>query len=245
MSKRQEIRERRRKVRARNRVLVIGLVVLAAALITFALVIPGIQTARDAGATLTAANANLIAITPRAFSARVDGRNLGDPNAPVKVVAYEDFRCSGCKYYSDNIEPEIIQNYVETGRVYYTYAVYIIVDKLDYTDASRRSANAALCAAAQKKFWEFHDTLYANQVTESAGLFTDARLARMAENVGLDLTAFDQCYQAKQYDSEIESSNNEAVSLGITGTPSVFVNGTLVKSYSDTIEAIDAALAGD
>ena len=90
--------------------------------------------------------------------------HLGDPNAPVKVDVYEDFRCSACLYYTQNVEPQIIQNYVETGKVYYTYHFFIVIDGNDGTDASYRSANAALCAGEQGHFWDYHDTLYANQI---------------------------------------------------------------------------------
>ena len=178
------------------------------------------------------------------FTAKVDGTHLGDPNAPVKVVAYEDFRCSSCLSYTENIEPTIIQNYVDTGKVYYTYAFFLVIDSNDGTDASRRAANAALCAAAQNKFWPYHDTLYANQITESADWFTDTRLTKMAQDVGLDMTAFNQCYQAKKYDGEITTSINEAIALKATGTPSITVNGQLIPDFTTVTQDIDNALAG-
>ena len=81
MSKRQEIRERRRQEKIRNRVTAILLVIAAALLIAFALVIPSINTVRDnANATQTAENTTpspVIAITPRAISAQVDRTHLG------------------------------------------------------------------------------------------------------------------------------------------------------------------------
>lgn len=244
MSKRQEIRERRRKQQVRNRFIVIGMVVAGAALVTFALVLPGIKVAQNANATQTAANGDPIVVTPRAFTVKVDGVNLGDPNAPVKVVAYEDFRCSSCLSFTENIEPNIIKNYVDTGKVYYTYAFFLVIDGNDGADASRRAANAAMCAAEQNKFWPYHDTLYANQITESADWFTDTRLTKMAQNVGLDMTAFTQCYQAKKYDAQVVKDMNQAVALKATGTPSVYVNGTYVQDVSLITQAIDTALAG-
>ncbi len=184
MSKRQEIRERRRREQVRNRIIVIGLVVVGALLVTFVLIMPSINTATTAAnATKTAENATplpVVTIAPRVWNTQVDGVHLGDPNAPVKVDAYEDFRCSACMYFSQNDEPQIIQNYVETGKAYLTYHFFIVIDNNDGTDASYRSANAALCASEQNRFWDYHDTLYANQITESASLFTDARLIKMA-----------------------------------------------------------------
>ena len=248
MSKRQEIRDRRRREQLRNRIIIILLVVGGALLVTFALILPSINTATTAAnATRTAENASpvpVVTITPRVFNAKVDGVHLGDPNAPVKVDAYEDFRCSACLYYSQSVEPQIIQNYVDTGKVYYTYHFYLVIDQNDGSDASDRSANAAMCAGEQNRFWDFHDTLYANQLSESASLFTDARLITMAQNLKLDMTAFNQCYQAKKYASVVQTDMAQGNSKGITGTPSIFVKGQLVSNFSQTAQAIDAALAG-
>ena len=241
MSKRQEIRERRRREQIRNRIIVILLVVAGALLVTFALVLPSLNNARTAA---SATPVPVITITPRVFNTKVDGVHLGDPNAPVKLVAYEDFRCSACFFYSQNIEPTIIQNYVETGKVYYTYAVHIVIDQNDGTDASYRSANAALCASEQNHFWDYHDTLYANQTSESASLFTDARLVTMAQNLGLDMTAFNQCYQAKKYANDIQKDEASGQSLNVQGTPSIFIDGVYVQDFQQTIQSIDAALAG-
>ena len=247
MSKRQEIRERRRREQIRNRIIGIVAVVVVALLIAFLLIVPSIRTATTAAkATKSAENATpvpVVTITPRVFNAKVDGVHLGDPNAPVKVDAYEDFRCSACLAYSKTVEPQIIQDYVETGKIYYTFHSYIVIDQ-DGTDASYRSANAAMCASEQNRFWDFHDTLYANQITEDASLFTDARLVVMAGNLKLDMTAFNQCYQAKKYASVVKNDIAQGQSLKINGTPSIFVNGVLVSNFSNSVQEIDAALAG-
>jgi len=248
MSKRQEIRDRRHREQVRNRIIVIALVVVVALLVTFALIIPSMNTARAAAsATQATANATpvpVITITPQVFTTTVNGTHLGNPNAPVKVDAYEDFRCSACLYFTQNFEPQIIQNYVETGKVYFTYHFFIVIDGNDGTDASYRSANAALCANEQGHFWDYHDTLYANQITESASLYTDARLATMAENLKLDMTAFNTCYASKKYASVIQADITQGEKLNITGTPSIFINGTQVADFRNTIQSIDSALVG-
>jgi protein-disulfide isomerase len=245
MSKRHEIRARRQRQRLVNRLLVIGAVVLGVGLIAMAVILPGIQKAQAANALATnAAQTPVVQVTPRVITAQVNGTSLGDPNAPVKVDVYEDFRCSACMYYTQKYEPTVIQNYVDTGKVYYTYHSFIVIDGGDGTDASYRSANAAMCASEQGLFWEYHDTLFANQVTESATLYTDARLITMAENIGLDMTKFNQCYQAKKYASTVKNDISEGQTLGVNGTPSIFVNGTLVSSFDQTATAIDNALSG-
>lgn len=241
MSKRQEIRQRRQRERTRNRILVIILVAAGALLIAFAFIRPLISNTQ---AIANATQVPVIAITPRAFVTQVNGVHLGDPNAKVKIDVYEDFRCSACLNYTQNYEPQIIQTYVETGKVYYTFHSFIVIDGNDGTDASYRSANAAMCAAELGRFWDYHDTLFANQVTESASHFTDGRLVTMAQNLGLDMTAFNQCYQAKRYASDIQADISLAHSLNLSFTPSILVDGTLIQSFNQLTSAIDAALAG-
>jgi protein-disulfide isomerase len=248
MSKRQEIRARRRREQIRNRIIIILLVILGALLVTFALIMPSIKNANAAAnATKTAASYTpppVVTITPRVLNTKVDGVHLGDPNAPVKVDAYSDFRCSACLFYFQNVEAPIIQNYVETGKAYYTYRTYIVIDRGDGTDASLQSANAAMCAAEQNRFWDFHETLFANQVSEDASFFTDVRLVQMAENLKLDMTAFNQCFQAKKYAGDIQKDISLGESLQVTGTPSIFVNGKYVSNFQQVAQAIEAALAG-
>jgi len=241
MSKRQEIRQRRQHERTRNRILVILLVAGGSLLIAFAFIRPMILRTQ---ATAAAPLAPVISITPKAINAQVDGLHLGDPNSPIKVDVYEDFRCSACKNYNQNFEPQIFQTYVETGKVYYTFHSFIVVDTNDGSDASYRSANAAMCAAEQGLFWEYHDTLFTNQVTEAVSLFTDERLATMAQNLNLDMIAFNQCFKEKRYSDDIRNDIYQGQSLSITGTPSIFVNGTFIGSYDQLSTAIDAALVG-
>ncbi len=241
MSKRQEIRQRRQRERTRNRILVIALVGAGALLIAFAFIRP---MALKTQATASVTQSPVVSITPKAIYMQADGLHIGDPNAPVKMDVYEDFRCSACLYYTMNYEPQIIQTYVNTGKVYYTFHSFIIIDGNDGTDASYRSANAAMCVAEQGRFWDYHDILFANQVSESASLYTDERLAAMAQNLDLDMTAFDQCYQARRYAPEIQNDMSQAQSLNLTFTPSILVDGTLIRSFDQLSTAIDAALAG-
>jgi protein-disulfide isomerase len=241
MSKRQEIRQRRQKERIRNRIIVIALVAGGALMIAFAFIRPMILKTQ---ATASATQSPVILITPRAINAQINGVHLGDPNAPVKIDVFEDFRCSACMNYTQNYEPQIIQNYVATGKVYYTFHSFIVIDGNDGTDASYRSANAALCAGEQGRFWDYHETLFANQVSESASLFTDERLDSMAKNLNLDMAAYDKCYQAKSYANVIESDISEARSLSLTFTPSILVDGKLIQSFDQLTTTIDAALVG-
>lgn len=237
MSKRQEIKESRRKRQKRQRTItlaVIGVIVVAVVGLI------AVQSIRAANAPV----GTIVQITPVAYP-DAKGTSMGNPNATVKIDIYEDFRCSGCLYFTENIEPEIIKNYVETNKVYYTYHFFIVIDLNDGSNASHQAANAALCAAAQNRFWDYHAILYANQTSEDASLFSDARLIAMAKNLNLDMTSFNRCFQQHQYSAQIEKDMAQGQSLNVSFTPSIFVNGVLVQSdYNSISKAIDAALAG-
>jgi len=242
MSKRQEIRERRRREHIRNRLIVILLVVVGALLITFTLVLPNLK-GPDVG--------NIALITPAARTAAVNKTSMGDPSAPVKVDVWEDFQCSGCMSYSKTLAPQIIQAYVETGKVYYTFHIYPFID--GGQGESHQAANAAMCAAAQNHFWDYHDMLFANWLGENAGSYKDSRLVVFAQKIGLDMTAFNQCFQANTYADQIAQDVQAGAKLGVPPTPGIFVNGQMVissagqnylPSFEDISRAIDLALQG-
>jgi protein-disulfide isomerase len=242
MSKRQEIRERRRREHIRNRLIVILLVVVGALLITFTLVLPNLK-GPDVG--------NIALITPAARTAAVNKTSMGDPNAPVKVDVWEDFQCSGCLAYTKNLAPQIFQAYVETGKVYYTFHIYPFID--GGQGESHQAANAAMCAAAQNRFWDYHDMLFANWLGENAGSYTDPRLVVFAQKIGLDMTAFNQCFQANTYADQIAQDVQAGAKLGVPPTPGIFVNSQMVissagqnylPSFEDISRAIDLALQG-
>ncbi len=239
MSKRQEIRARRRRDQIRNRIIVIVLVAAGALLIVFALVIPSINHANAVQAASTA----ITPIATRTFTTKVDGLHLGDPNAPVKIDVWEDFQCSACLDYTKTIEPDIITNLIETGKAYYTYHFFLIIDQGDPNGESHKAAEAAMCANDQGHFWDYHDILVANWEGENVGSYTDARLVAMAESLGLDMTAFNACFQANKYKDQIDQDIAAGQAKNVQGTPSVFVNGTiLTPGYIPTYDQIDQAV---
>ena len=242
MSKRQAIRERNRKEQSRNRLLMIILVTLGALAIALFFILPNLQKSNAS---------NIVKVTPVSYTAPVNTTSIGNPDAPVKVDVWEDFQCSGCLSYSENLEPQILKTYVETGKVYYTFHFYPFID--GGQGESDDSANAAMCAAAQERFWDYHATIFANWIGENAGSFTKARLTAFAQNIGLDMTAFNKCFQENTYSAQIQQDISLGTSLGVPPTPGIFVNSKTVISskganylptFEDISRAIDAAASG-
>lgn len=248
MGKRQEMRASRQRQRTRNRILMIGMVAVGALLIGFAFISPMMNIFK--GSTNKTPDASAITpITPRTFNTRVDGQHLGDPNAPVKLDVWEDFQCPSCKRYSEQVESQVITNYVETGKVYYSFHFYPFIDGGDSTGESHQSANAAICAAEQGRFWDYHAILFANWSGENVGSFSNPRLVSFAESLGLDMTAFNTCFQANKYADLINQDYTDGQAAGVNGTPSVFVDGQIISpgfipTYDDLAAAIETALAG-
>lgn len=254
MSKRQEIRARRRREQVRNRLLVVVLVTAGALLLAFALIRPTLDTIQSsASRTQTAENAANLPInpiTPKAVTVPVDGKSIGYPDAPVRVDVWEDFQCPACVSYSQRVEPQVIIDYVETGKVYYTFHQYPFLDGPGISGGeSDQAANATMCALEQGRFWDYHDLLFANWDGENSGGFSDARLLALASFLGLDMEVFGDCFAENRYADEILADFQAGQQIGVRGTPSVFVNGAAVTpgyvpTYEQLAEAIEAALAG-
>jgi protein-disulfide isomerase len=248
MGKRQEMRASRQRERTRNRILMIGMVAVGALLIGFAFMAPMMNIFKGTGNTTPDASA-ITPVTPKVFNTRVDGQHLGDPNAPVKVDVWEDFQCPSCMRYSQQVESQVITNYIETGKVYYSYHFYPLIDGGNLTGESHQSANAAMCASEQGRFWDYHAILFANWSGENQGSFSNLRLVAFAENLGLDMNAFNTCFQANRYADFINQDYIDGQAAGVQGTPSVFVDGQIVTpgyipTYDQLAAAIETALAG-
>ncbi|MDO9347673.1 MAG: DsbA family protein [Anaerolineales bacterium] len=240
MSKRQELREKRRKKQKQQRVLIIIMVVAGALLIAAALIIPTLSLSPVG---------EVVQITPQAFSMPVNSNAIGNPDAPVKVDVWEDFQCPACARYSENVEKLIIQNYVETGKVYYTFHHFPFIDDKSATKESDQAANASMCAGEQGRFWDFKNMLFANWNGENQGAFSDKRLIAFADALGLKMSDFKTCFDENRYREQIDQDSADGAAIGVSGTPSIFVNGQQVTpgyipSYEELSQVIEAALSG-
>lgn len=237
MSKRQARREEIRRKERQQRLTIIGVIALAALAIVLLIVVPSIRSA-------TAPVGDFVKITPETYST-ADRTTMGDPNAKVKIEIFEDYTCSACKVYSDSVEQQVIKEIVEPGLAYYVFYQYPFLDDRSTNKDSDRSANAALCAADQNRFWEYKNMLFANQ-TSVEGQFSDKRLLAFAEYLGLDMDQFEACYNENRFQNQINDDLALGKAMGITGTPTVFVNGVdispgRVPSFEQILQAVQAA----
>lgn len=161
----------------------------------------------------------------------VDGNAVGNPDAPITLVAYEDFRCPFCLGYTADEEPGLLEEYVKTGKLRYEFRNFQILGQ-----ESVNAGRAVQCALKQDKFWEMHHTLYIEAAERGgstdapAGTFSGDALKGYASDIGLDRTAFDACYDNNETLEEVNTHIGEARSYGFTGTPSFLLNGAPISS---------------
>jgi protein-disulfide isomerase len=184
------------------------------------------------------------AITPVSIPA--NGFVLGNADAKHTIDIYEDFQCPVCRDFTVDVEPQIVANYVATGKAKLVWHDFVVNDANLGGTESLDAANAARCASDQGKFWPYHDWLYANQYPEAvggSGAFTKDRLKTIGMLVGIaDLTRFNSCVDSGTHDAEVRAESHPS---DATGTPSVYVDGGSVLpgySYSVIAQALDKAL---
>jgi len=140
----------------------------------------------------------------------------GPKDAPVTLVEFSDFQCPFCKRAHGMVE-EVMKAYPDKVRlVYKDYP-------LPFHAQAFPAAEAAHCAGDQGKYWEYHGNLMSVD-----GSLLDDDLKKRAETVGLDGAAFATCIQGNKYDAAIKASTDQGSSLGVTGTPTFFINGRMI-----------------
>ena len=199
----------------RNR-LILGGVIIVAVIVAVAFVVLSSQSS------FSEPTADYSAIT----QARQDdgGYVLGEPDAPVTVVAFEDFLCGHCQRYKATVD-KFIDEFVAAGRARFEYRMLPVV----HPGYSRLAAQLAECADTLRTgtFWNAHDALF--QIA-SARAFSDASSRTFADMMDMSYTDLLECTQdAAQVDKDVRLANQYQV----TGTPTVFVrfgNGPLQRT---------------
>ena len=139
----------------------------------------------------------------------------GSANAVVTLIEFSDYECPFCLRHFQQTMPEIEKNYIATGKVLYAFRDWPVDDL--HPEAIRGHV-AAHCAGEQGKYWEMHARLFS-----PAGTHTPDRLRVLAQELGLDLGAFDQCAASDRPAAAIRATSRQAVEFGASGTPVFFI----------------------
>jgi protein-disulfide isomerase len=153
----------------------------------------------------------------------------GSEKAPVTIVKFEDFQCPFCKQIQPTVNA-LLSRYDGKVRL-----VHKDLPLESLHPQARQAAEAARCAHEQGKFWEYHDKLYATAPKASAD-----DLKSYAKDVGLNADSFDRCFASGKYKEVVQRDLNEGAQLGLTGTPTFFINGREISGNqpSEAFETI-------
>ncbi|HKP00696.1 MAG TPA: thioredoxin domain-containing protein [Nitrospiraceae bacterium] len=162
--------------------------------------------------TVAAAGLLLLAQLTQADAGSItdDGRIRGSVDAPITLIEYSDFTCGYCAKFFQETWPRLQAKYIDTGKVRFVYRDYPRSDD----GVGVEAAVAARCAGAQGRYWPMHDRLFSERGRLESGLFKG-----YAKVIGLNQTAFDKCFDERQYLESIFQDRNEANRWGFHGTP--------------------------
>jgi protein-disulfide isomerase len=172
---------------------------------------------------------------------------IGDSNAPLTIAYWFDYQCPFCKQNEATVMPQLIKDYVDTGKVKLVYKDFSFLG----TDSDTLGHyGRAVWAVAPEKFEAWHSAIYADQGEENTGWATAAEIQKITVSV-LTAAQTAQVVQlaqanATKYQSAMDADKQEGEQDGIQGTPAMLIGNQLVagaESYAQVKAVIDQQLA--
>lgn len=152
--------------------------------------------------------------TPQMRFNTASSATLGPKDAKIELVVFEDFQCPFCSKLAPNLKLFQKNNPKDVKIVFKHMPLESIHPE------AMLASEASMAAHAQGKFWEYHDKLYDNQQS-----LDRASLERYAQELGLDMGKFKAALDGHTYKSAVTSDASEGQQAGISGTPTVYLNG--------------------
>jgi protein-disulfide isomerase len=181
---------------------------------------------------------------PSATPSAVDDRGafvVGNPDAPVTVEVVEDFQCPACQAF-EQVAAELLASYAEGDEVNVAYRGIAFLDRASTTNYSSRALNASACVMEEgEDVWaQFHLSLFEQQPPEGGEGLSDDALLELAVGAGAAEDAVRPCVEDQTYADWTSATTDRASEDGVTGTPTVFVNGEELDEV--TPESLEAAV---
>lgn len=159
------------------------------------------------------AGVKILLQAPRIEVATTGRPALGPKDTPVTVAEFEDFQCPFCKRVEGTLMA-MREKYGDKVRL-------VFMDfPLSFHDHAMQAADAARCAQAQGKFWQYHDALFADQ-----SKLAPADLKATAKKLGLNAKEFDSCFDKNEFNAAIQNDIAQGRKLSVNGTPTFFIDG--------------------
>ena len=143
---------------------------------------------------------------------------LGSASAPITIVEFGDYQCEACYHWYHNTRADIIDNYIETGKVNLVFMDLPFLGRDSIT-----AAQATYCADDQGKYWEYHETLYNFQEAIDNGWASKDRLVSFAFNLDMNLDEFNDCMDSSKYAKRVKANYDESQRLGAEATPTFLI----------------------
>lgn len=171
---------------------------------------------------------------------------LGSPDAPVEVVEFADFKCPACSVFKTQVFPDLKADYIDTGKIRFSFLNF----PLPIGPDSWTAANAVECVyheIGNEAFWSYYHGVFVNQGPERQTWATPDLLVQLAEDYidePVDTESLRACIVNERYRGEAERDREMGANAEIPGTPTVFVNGQMLRDfrYGTISGAIDRAL---
>ncbi len=166
-----------------------------------------------------------------------DDPAIGPTDAPITLIEFSDYECPYCRRWHNEVYVRLAKEYGDKIRF-----VYRDFPLTSIHPNALPAAVAANCAYEQGMFWEFHDLLFSG-----TGL-GNAYYLQYANELGLDLEAFQACLDAERFQQEVQADFSYAAALGVRSTPTFFLNGIPIvgaQPYEVFKQIIEKELAGE
>ncbi|MEU2611335.1 thioredoxin domain-containing protein [Micromonospora sp. NPDC007271] len=168
-----------------------------------------------------------------------EGTGIVIGQGPVTIDLYEDYLCPACKQFQDT-SGSTINQLINENKVRVVFHPVAYLNRFSSTQYSTRASAASGCAAEGARFREFTDALFAKQPPENSPGLSDAELIDIGASVGVNRDAFSSCVKDGTFKSWTAHVTDDASRSGVTGTPTIKVNGKELTDRSP--EGIKAAV---
>lgn len=158
----------------------------------------------------------------------------------MQLTIFADYECPACIYFEKTIGQELYEKYVVANKITVTYKNF----PLPQHQNAERDALAALYALSKGKYWDFSLLMYALEDQKKGDKVSDEERTELGKKVGLDPVEMQKSLDEGWYANQVAKEKKEGEAMGLEGTPSIYLNGTIMKfkSKEEFFGMIDAAL---
>jgi protein-disulfide isomerase len=163
---------------------------------------------------------------------------FGPDDAPITIIEFSDYECPYCQRWHVQVWPRLLEAYPDQIRL-----VYRDFPLTNIHPNATPAAAAANCAFEQDKYWEYNERLFSGRFE-----FNKNSYQEIATEIGLEMDPFNECLESGRHNEEVMADFEFAANLGVSSTPTFFVNGIPVvgaQPFEVFSQLIDSELAGE